>query len=103
MKIIYTKRAEGKTTKLIQMSAESGYYIVCHPKTVEHVMRQAHKLDLKIPNPLNYDEFINKRYRGTGIKGLLVDDVDLLVQHMSSIQVHAITLSEEEEKESFNP
>ena len=95
--IIVTKRGGGKTTQLIELSAKTGAYIVCHShSTAGGIMRMALQSDLKIPLPITYDDFINKRYYGAGIKGFLFDDVELFVQSLTRVPILAVTASIEE-------
>jgi hypothetical protein len=93
MKIILAGRGEGKTTELIHLSAEKWYYIVC--EAVEDVARiagEASDRGLQIPFPLTYNEFLNHQYLGGGIKGILVDNVDKLLQYISRGKVKGFSV-----------
>lgn len=91
------KKGEGKTDELIKLSAKNGGYIVCRSMTLsEGILYRAKQLGLRIPMPITYEEFINKRYLGRGIKSFLIDDVDVLLQYMTKVTISAITLTENE-------
>lgn len=84
----------GKTTELIKRSAETGFYIVClNNKYVDQVERHAQKMGLKIPQPITAVTFFNGRYYGPGVNGLLIDDVDIILQQVAHAPIQAITLT----------
>jgi len=94
MKVISRPRGMGKTTELIKMSAKENQYIVCSTyNDCTRVFRQAQSLGLDIPFPITFDEFIRREYYGKGIKGFLIDNADLLLQHMSSVPIEAVTIT----------
>lgn len=91
METILKKRGEGKTFDLIKISAETGEYIVC--RNPYFVANEARKIGVSIPFPLTYDEFLRGQYYGKGVIGLLIDDVDELVNRIANVPVNAITLN----------
>ena len=95
MNIIYKKRNTGKTTELIKISAETGYYIVCaRQELANYIQCDAIKLGYKIPLPITYDEFLQHKYNSHGIKGFLIDDAELLLERISkTVPIHTITLT----------
>jgi hypothetical protein len=98
MEKIIMKRGYGKTYQLIKKSSITGDYIVCHSmQEASSIQRQAQELGLKIPFPLSYDEFLDKKYYGKNISGFLIDNVELLIRRLSKsdVPVNAITLSVE--------
>ena len=98
MRVIYKKRASGKTTELIKLSvdAKDSYYIVCRShKEARRICEQAKEMGLHIPFPLTYAEFLGKKYYTRGIKGFLIDDVDALLSYMSSVPIYAIIITNE--------
>lgn len=100
MKKIVMKKGQGKTEELIKQSANNSGYIVCRSMLLaEAILFRAKQLGLSIPMPITYDEFINKRYRGRGIKSFLIDDVDVLLQYMTKVTISAITLTEDSKEE----
>lgn len=85
---------KGKTQKLIEHSAKTGDYIVCHSSEVaSKIQRRAIDMDLVIPFPITYDTFLDKMYNGKGIKGFCIDDVELLLQKLTDVRISVITLS----------
>lgn len=96
MKKIIAKRGGGKTTELIKISAENGYYIVCHQKQeCQRISKQAERMGLKIPFPITFSEFVDKDYHSPGIKGFLIDNADMLIEYMSLAPIAAITMRSE--------
>lgn len=95
-KAIILQRGKGKTTELINLSAKTGEYIVCHSHSVKHIADAAKSMGLQIPYPLSYHEFIEGRYYGKGVKGVLIDEIGSLLREISRVPVSAITLSPED-------
>lgn len=92
--IIIRGRQEGKTRKLIELSAVEGGYIVVHSRDeAGRVARLADEMELKIPFPITYHEFIHKQYNANGVKQVYIDNVEILLQQMSKVFVRAITMS----------
>lgn len=94
MKIIARGRAQGKTEELIRMSAETGDYIV----TASHheawrIAQTAKAMGLTIPFPLTAYEFQQGQYHGGGVRGLLIDNAELVLRAMSAVPVLAISLT----------
>ena len=101
MKAILLPRLAGKTTQLIQMSAETKFYMVVHTKTeAARVFVAAHEMGLSIPLPLTFGEFLDKRYYGKSIKGFLIDNAELLLQQLApGVPVVAISINDEHTEE----
>lgn len=96
MKIIIKPRQSGKTTKLIKMSAKSGACIVCRTEhEVQALFHMAKNDGINIPKPISYAAFVGSRYVGKNINAFLIDNVDLLLEHISLIRIEAITLTKE--------
>ena len=75
-----TRRRTGRTTALIEQSAKDWLYMVCtNRKEAERVMREARRMGLDIPMPITHDDLIVGRFCGRGIRGFLVDDVDMVL------------------------
>lgn len=93
MEKIIMQRGYGKTTQLIKKSAKSGDYIVCHSlDEAIRIQSESKKMELDIPLPITYAEFIEKRYRGKNISGFLIDNIEMFLQHLSDVPVRAITM-----------
>lgn len=74
----------GKTTKLIELSANTGAYIVCfNMEEADRVYMQAKKMGLKIPFPIIFDEIDrgDARNSHSDVKYLL-DNADLFLQRI---------------------
>ena len=94
MEKIILERGEGKTTELIKKSAEAGHYIVCFSiDEASRISAEARSMDLEIPLPITYREFIEGRYSSRNIKGFLIDNADLLIEFISQVPVTAITMT----------
>jgi len=95
MKVISRGRGAGKTTALVEMSAQTGSYIVTKDHhTARYTADLAKKMGLQIPFPLTFKEFLDHRW-SSRIKGFLLDDVELLLLHILShdAPIEAMTIS----------
>lgn len=93
MEIIMGSRRSGKTTKLIEMCAENGGYIVCISRHHAHgIAQMARAMKLKIPQSITFDEFISKQYYAQ--ERLYIDDADALLSMLSRVPVVAITMTD---------
>ena len=84
MEWIVGGRPEGKTVRLLQLSAQTGAYIVCasHAEAVR-LREEAERLWLPpIPFPLTYAEFRRAEFYGKAIPGFLIDNAEQLLQAM---------------------
>lgn len=94
MDIIITARRAGKTSNLIVRSNQSGAYIVCfNQDECARIAEQAKEMNLTIPFPITYNEFLKGQYYARGIKGFLIDNVDALLQQQTTVNIEAITLT----------
>lgn len=94
MRIISRPRGAGKTTDLIKRSAASWLYIVTlNHKEACRIRDQAEKMGLKIPYPLTAEEWRLGAYDGIGVRGLLLDNAEQLLQQISHVPVEAITMT----------
>ena len=98
MKIIAGGRQTGRTTQLIEMAAEAEArgevcYIVCHSQNEAYRIANLARLkELSIGFPLTYSEFIHRRYHSPHIHHIYIDNVEMLIQHLSIVPVAAITI-----------
>ena len=87
------QRGFGKSTQLIKKSAKTGDYIVCYSLVeANRLQHKAIDMGLKIPLPISYREFVERKYNSKGIKGFLIDNIEGLLEYMSNVPVNAITL-----------
>lgn len=97
MKIISGGRQSGKTTAIIKRCAKEGGYIVCHSfDEAYRIHAKAKEMGLKINFPISFSEFIQGHY-AKRIEKLYIDNVDMLIQRLSSVPVDTITYTEEDE------
>ena len=96
--IIVRGRQGGKTAELIRRAAEAGGYIVCtDQRRARQIAEHARQLGLSIPFPLTVQEWAQHHYHPPGVSGLLFDDLDRIIQGMSSVPVLAATWTAEEQ------
>lgn len=80
----------GKTTELIKRSHEEWLYILCANRTMARlIFEQAIDMELDIPFPLILDDL---PLRGN-ITGVLVDEVELVLERMIGKNVDGISSS----------
>jgi hypothetical protein len=115
MKVILGMPGQGKTLSLVKISSETGYYIVTFGKDrAGQIFHSARMSGYNIPFPLTYEEIFSGQY-GSGVRGMLFDDLDLFMGKLLRCPIkamtvdisdgawnlsegHALTQSEEEEK-----
>lgn len=96
MQIISGKRGSGKTAKLIEISSDKWFYIVCLSTDESHrILRKADEMGKRIPHPLTFQNFLNRNYSGFGIKGFLFDNIDIMIQGISDPGIYAMTLTDD--------
>lgn len=96
--LIYARgRRMGKTTDLISVAAEGFLYVVVPDRRQAMLAAEmAESMDLDIPFPLTWDEFANGRFRGSGVNGFVIDNLDMCVQSMArGTPVRAVSLTTE--------
>jgi hypothetical protein len=96
MLINISKRQEGKTTKLVELAIKTNSYLVVSTK--DEVSYIQHKFQPS-PKLITFYEFLQKRYYGKGIRNIIIDDADMLLQQLSNIPIIAISMSTPSEKE----
>lgn len=99
MKVIARGRAAGKTTELIKESYRTGAYILVHHHSqADVIIQQAEKLGMgKIPYPITMSDLSRKPAMRIQIKGILIDNAELLLRSMFPYPVNTITVSANEE------
>ncbi len=96
MRIDIRPRQTGKTTDLIKECHETGGYIVCsNLREADRVFREAKRLGKPINLPITFNDFIYRTYSDMGIEKLYIDNVDMLLQHMTKVPIEKITISPE--------
>jgi hypothetical protein len=101
MNIICRGRRTGKTIEIIKASARTWNYIVCHDLSeCQRIAKIACDMNLDIPFPITFDEFIGGRFCGRNMKGLIIDNADMLLNKMArGTSVKCITLESEDKGE----
>ena len=93
MEKIILERGGGKTTKLIEMSAKTGAYIVCtNHAEASMIAGFASKNGHNIPFPITYSEFLDKQYY-RGLPGVLIDNAEMLLDRISMVPILALTIT----------
>ena len=91
MKIYCGGRANGKTIKTIQLSAEKQIPIVCFSyHQIEYIKHKAKEMNLKIQEPIMVED-VRKKVIGNR-RGLIVDDLDLLLRRIFDDEVRYATI-----------
>lgn len=84
MRVIARGRQSGKTTNLIHRAAADFLYIVTvNHREAERVHRQAMDMGVDIPQPITFDEFMSGRFHASGVKGFVIDNVDVLLESIA--------------------
>jgi predicted ATPase len=97
MLVIAGAAASGKTTKLIEMSAETGYSIVTYSgRAAALVQKKAQKMSLSIPHPMDFGTFLRKEYDMGRVKGFLIDNADDIFKSLTNAPIGAITITVQE-------
>lgn len=90
MKCLPRKRGSGKTTALVFTSAATGYpIVVANNVRKQYVKDLANRVHFSIPEPIIMSECI----RGRVIKGVLIDDVEEVIQAYATEHFHAPVIS----------
>ena len=98
MKIINLERGKGKTTMLIKLSATHNTPIICSSSASKsYILNKAREMGLTIPEPINVrGENMAHKLRGLNINpnyGVLVDDLECILQYFLGEQVSVATTS----------
>ena len=75
-------RGSGKTLQLIFYAINNDMTIVCQDP--RYVTDMAHELNVSefMRRPISYQSLLNNRDRGSSTKGYLIDDVEVLLNHI---------------------
>lgn len=97
MQIINRPRGAGKTTELIKLAAERFAYIVCpRHEDCRRIAEHAKTLNLDIPYPITWQEYIEGRYYRKGVREFMIDDIDRCLETTTKAPVTAISINREE-------
>lgn len=97
MKKIILPREKGKTTELIKMAHEEELYIITPTKSSAlMIFEQARSMGLDILFPISWEEYKEHRLRGSGIKEILIDDAEIIIEQVfRGLRIKAITMTGE--------
>ena len=91
MEIYSGGRANGKTYKMTKLSAEKQIPIVCFSSHhLDHIKGMAKKMRINIPEPIHFEN-VRRRVIGNR-KGLIVDDLDILLRRIFDDEVYYATM-----------
>lgn len=95
MNIILGGRRSGKTVLIVRLSYENQIPIlVGSHKCAERIKLVAEKMNLKIPEPIVYNEHMEDKFAGSPSKEVYIDDADWVLQCMlRTIKINAITMN----------
>jgi hypothetical protein len=97
MEVIYEPKGSGKTTEIIKRVSETkGGYIVCPTRDCAHrIFWLSKTMELDIPLPLSWDEFINRQYSSRNIRYFIFDDLDRCLSYISTVPIISATITKE--------
>lgn len=85
MELIIRPRQGGKTTETLRLAAEHFAYIVVPTQAdQERIWRLSLQLQLNIPYPITWAEFVAGA-RGRRIDAFVIDDVDRCIQQTAAL------------------
>jgi hypothetical protein len=96
MKIIAKPIRCGKTYDLIEYASTlKGYNLIVCPtqRSVCDVWKIILEKKYNIPQPITYQEFLDKKYNSLHVDSFLIDNIDLFIQSLSRTHISAITLT----------
>lgn len=96
--IIVGGRRSGKTTEIIQLSAENGRYILVKDKNeADNLAKLAIKLGFNIPYPVTIQEVGNGKLKDSIIRrdGLYVDNALALLEQMIEVPIAGASINYE--------
>ena len=96
MQFIVGPRCSGKTTSLIQMSADTGVPIIAPTMTMANYIKQmAKEYELDIPEPTSINKVVNQ---GGRLGKYLVDELELCLRQLGIDVECAVICTKEDEK-----
>lgn len=101
MELIIKGRGKGKTTELINRSAETQTYILTvNTQRARDIFLKAREMDVYIPYPVTIDEYFSTHgFTGSFIKSVYIDDADDVLKHIfCRVGIEAITMTNKEDE-----
>jgi hypothetical protein len=95
MEIIIRPRQGGKSTEALRRAAEHfAYIVVATQQEGQELWARAKQLQLTIPQPITWAEFIKSRYYGRGVRAFVIDNLDRCIQSEHPVPVVAVTMND---------
>lgn len=92
--IIYGEIGAGKTTEMIKLSRDTGCNLVVERKSIANQLKmRALRENEYLPEVLTYEDIINNKLVGKRLEGLLIDDIENLVEYITKQRVEALSTS----------
>ncbi len=101
MKKIIKPRRAGKTTDLIEISENTGTYIlVANRNRQREVAGMAREQNKNIPFPVTLEDFLRTGFKGSFINHILIDDAEAVLQELfRTVRIDALTMTSPESEE----
>ena len=100
MIVIYRPRQAGKTSRAIHVCNQNGGYIVCaNHERCRAIADKAKEMGVYIPFPITAQEFFAGRYHPAGVKKIVIDDIEDVLQQVSRVPIEAITVTRQSHNE----
>ena len=97
LKVILGGRRSGKTTKLIQLAAETGAtMVVLHRRRCDQLKQMAKDMGIEIKTPITFGDYMRPEFhRGREYSGFVIDDLEILLDGGCSAPVIAVSATAE--------
>ena len=84
----------GKTSKLVKISANENKHIICsNLQRIRVIEDTAKRLNLKIPKPITINEWLEHKFEGYRIEGILLDDIEDILEGLLRRKIDYMTTS----------
>ena len=95
MNIILGGRRSGKTVLIVRLSSETQIPILVGSHgCAKRIKLVAEKMNLKIPEPIVYNEHMEDKFAGSNSKEVYIDDADWVLQCiLGTVKINAITMN----------
>ena len=97
MKLLWSGRRAGKTTKAILLAHETGaYLIVINREEALRVSKLADAMDKPIRFPVTIEEFLHGGMKGSYVRNLVIDNADEIFNRIfDGFEIEMITFTGE--------
>jgi hypothetical protein len=92
MDMVIRPRWGGKTAQMLQYAARHFAHIVVPTwADADRLAGEARLLQLNIPHPITFRDFVEARYHGLVVKAFVIDDLDRCLQSVTMMPVVAVS------------